>query len=62
MDNLFDRIATGTTTADDCREVELMAATLSTLRLFVHEVSLFCEDENFANRASWLLSCLYPED
>jgi hypothetical protein len=61
MDDLFDRIASGTTTADDCREVERMAAALSTLRLFVHEVSLFCDDEDYADRATRLLNDLYQE-
>ena len=62
MDDLFERIVTGMTTAEDCREVERMAATLSTLRLFVHEVSLFCEDEDYADRANRLLNDLYQED
>jgi hypothetical protein len=62
MDDIFERIANGTTTVDDCREVERVMAALSTLRLFVHEVSLFCDDEDFANRATRLLNDLYQED
>jgi hypothetical protein len=53
--DLLNRIATGTTTEEDCREVERMAATLSRLQEFVHDVSLFCSDEEYADLASQLI-------
>jgi hypothetical protein len=53
--DLLNRIATGTTTEEDCREVERMAAMLSRLQEFVHDVSLFCDDQQYADLASRLL-------
>lgn len=62
MDEILSRIANGTTTVDDCLEVELMATALLTLLLFVHEVSLFCDDEDFATRAGWILNDIYRRE
>lgn len=62
LTDLLNRIATGTTTEEDCRKVERMAAMLSRLQEFVHDVSLFCSDEEYADLASQLIYDLYQNE